>query len=111
MEIAQLTNPVVDKLSPKSGEGAVDQLSGILSTIVSVLIIAGALIFTLYFIMGAIRWITSGGDKGQLESARNQVLHAVIGLLVLFSVFALLKLIGVLFNINLLNIDLGRIKL
>lgn len=111
MEIAQLTNPIVEKLSPKSGEQAVNQLGGILSLIVSVLIIAGALIFFLYFVMGAIRWITSGGDKGQLESARNQVFHALVGLLVLFSVFAILRLIGVLFNINILSIDVGRIKL
>lgn len=108
MELAQITNPIVPKLT---GQEPVAQFGNIMATIIFVLLAGGVLIFMIYFLMGAIRWITSGGDKGQLENARNQVLHAIVGLIVLFSLFAILKLIQTLFDVDILNIDVGRIKL
>ena len=38
-------------------------------------------------------WITSGGDKGKTESARNKITAAIIGLIVLASSWAVLMLI------------------
>lgn len=108
MQLTQITNPIVPKLT---GQQPVAQFSNIIATIIFVLLVGGVLIFVIYFLIGAIRWITSGGDKGQLESARNQVLHAVVGLIVLFSLFAILGLIQTLFRVNILNIDVGRVKL
>jgi len=43
-------------------------------------------------IIGAIQWISSGGDKASVEAARGKVMNAIIGLIVLFVVFALIKL-------------------
>lgn len=108
MQPAQITNPIVPKFT---GQQPVAQFSSIMATIIFVLLVGGVLIFVIYFLIGAIRWITSGGDKGQVESARNQVLHAVVGLIVLFSLFAILSLIQTLFKVDVLNIDVGRVKL
>lgn len=111
MELAQITNPVVPNLSPGSGSAAVGQFSGVIGTIIRALFVGGVIVFLVWFLIGAVRWITSGGDKGQLEGARNQVLHAVIGLVVLFSLFAILKVIEILFGVSILNIDVNRIKI
>ncbi|MCL4208728.1 hypothetical protein KJZ63_03825 [Patescibacteria group bacterium] len=56
-----------------------------------VLVIAALLVF-LYLIWGGIEWITSGGDKGKTESARNKITAAVIGLIVVAASFAILQL-------------------
>jgi hypothetical protein len=49
--------------------------------------------------MGAISWITSGGDKGKIEDARNKITAAVIGILILASAWALFNLVvGIVFG-------------
>jgi uncharacterized membrane protein YjgN (DUF898 family) len=57
-----------------------------------VLIIAVLLVFG-YLVLGGIEWITSGGDKGKTESARNKITAAVIGLIILVSAYAILTVV------------------
>lgn len=57
-----------------------------------VMVIAALLVF-MYFILGGIEWITSGGDKGKTESARNKITAAVIGLIVLAASYAILLIV------------------
>lgn len=52
----------------------------------------GALLVFMYLIWGGIEWITSGGDKGKTESARNKITAAVVGLIVLAAAFAILQI-------------------
>ncbi len=59
-----------------------------------VVIQVGALAVLLYFIWGAIEWVTSGGEKGKLETARNRMLHAAIGLLILVSAFVIINFVN-----------------
>ncbi|MCB9801833.1 MAG: hypothetical protein H6774_01970 [Pseudomonadales bacterium] len=53
--------------------------------------IAALLVFV-YLIWGGIEWITSGGDKGKTESARNKITAAIIGLIILAASYALLRI-------------------
>jgi len=43
----------------------------LISSLVGILLILSALIAFFYLIMGGISWITSGGDKAAMETARN----------------------------------------
>ncbi len=52
----------------------------------------GLLMVFLYLIWGGIDWITSGGDKGKTEGARNKITAAVIGLIVLAAAYAILQI-------------------
>ena len=61
--------------------------------------VLGALLVFMYLIWGGIEWITSGGDKGKTESARNKITAAVIGLIVLAASWAILGLV-----LNFLNV-------
>lgn len=58
-------------------------------------------------LLGAITWIGSGGDKAAIEGARGRITQALIGIVVLFSVFAIIKLIEGLFGIKILTLDIG----
>lgn len=66
-----------------------DLLNGVLSFV----LIIGALLVLFYLILGGIEWITSGGDKGKTEGARNKITAAVIGLIVLAAAWAILTVV------------------
>ena len=53
-----------------------------------------------YFIFGAFKFLTSGGDKGAVAEARAMIMHAVIGLLMLIILFAVMKFIPEAFNLG-----------
>ena len=57
-----------------------------------VLVIA-AIVFFFILVMGGVRWITSGGDKGKTEAARNQITAALVGLVIVFAAWAIIQLI------------------
>lgn len=81
-------------------------LSEFLPRMITIIFIIGGLAFFFMFLIGAVRWITSGGDKGTVESARAQITQALAGLVVMISVWAIAKLLQAIFGINLLNVDL-----
>ena len=62
------------------------------------------LIFIL--VIGGIKWILSGGDKAHTEGARNQITAALVGLVIVFSAWAIIQLINTFFGVNILQLDL-----
>lgn len=78
-------------------------LSRLINVLIEVALIGGAVIFLFMLLWGGIGWMTSGGDKTATEAARGRVTSAVIGLALLLFAFAIIKLIGSLFGINLLG--------
>jgi hypothetical protein len=56
-------------------------LTNIGSIINALFIVAGA-VAVIILIMGGIRYITSTGDSGRIKSAKDTILYAVIGLVV-----------------------------
>lgn len=62
-----------------SGEGT---LSNIITAVVDILsVIVGALA-VIMIIVGGLRYITSGGDSSGTASAKNTIIYAVVGLLI-----------------------------
>lgn len=78
-----------------------------LPKLIGLVLLGGTLVFFFVFLMGAIGWITSGGDKQGLEAARGKITNGIIGLVLLFVSFAVIKLIETFFGINILTIDIG----
>ncbi len=72
-----------------------------LTTLLIIVVIA-ALIFLIW---GGIAWITSQGDKGKVEAARKRILFSIIGLIVAFASFFIIRAVGTFFGVNPLNID------
>ncbi len=73
------------------------------NTYVVILMILTALCL-IYIVLGAIQWITSGGDKTKLEAARKKLTYAIIGLIVAFMSFLIVSILGYVFGINILKI-------
>lgn len=91
-------NPALNALIGR-GEG-VAILNLFLGNIIAILLIVGVIVAFIFIIIGAIEWMTAGNDKAKMESARGKVVSAVIGLVILFAVFAIMKLIGAFFGIE-----------
>jgi hypothetical protein len=94
-------------LAPKSGS-SLSNLSnltpgGIISGAISLVIILVALVFFFILIIGGLKWITSGGDEKKVGLARAQITNALIGLVIVFAAWAIMKLIGVVFGIDILG--------
>ena len=80
------------------GAGDFGAIVGRVITIAFVLAIIIALAFLVY---GGIKWITSGGDKAAVESARNTIVAAVIGLIIVFLSYFILNIVLGFFNLSL----------
>jgi hypothetical protein len=107
--LAQIGNPTVpglDVTGGNSGTVGASILEKYIALGIQTAIVVGALAVLVYFFLGAIRWITSGGDKGSLEKARQQMVQAAVGLLVLVSLIAVIDFIGpILFGFNILELN------
>src|SRR5258708_32950215 len=82
-------------------------IGGIISGAISLILVVAAILFFFMLVIGGIRWILSGGDKGQTEAARNQITAALVGLVIVFAAWAIVTLIGQLFGgINIFNLTI-----
>lgn len=109
-----ITNPVLSEtlLNILAGENpGLTFVQLLLHNIIILVFIIAALIFFFMFIIGGIQWMTSGGDKAATESARGKITAALIGLVIVFLVYAILNLIKTLLGIDLTKIDISRLFL
>lgn len=83
--------------------GGIDKVAIIFKNSLTILLIICIALALIYMVLGGIQWITSGGDKTKLQAARSKLTWAIIGLVVAFSSFAIVALLGFVFNVDLLN--------
>jgi cytochrome bd-type quinol oxidase subunit 2 len=105
----EISNPLIsDKIKDMAGS---DYVALIVKNLLTLFLIVTGVVALFMLVIGGIRWILSAGDKAQLEGARSQVTQALIGLVIVFSAFAIIKLIGSFFGIELLTFDLNPLFL
>jgi hypothetical protein len=102
----KLENPVGPSF--ESGESFFAEL---IPNLVGLGFVVGIIIFFFVMIVGAVQWISSGGDKAALESARSKIGNAFIGVVLLLATFAILKVIEGFFKINILTLDIAGLKI
>lgn len=100
----RITNPALDPgLQVKTG---IEFFQTLIPNLITLALIIGVLIFLFVLIIGAIQWISSGGDKTALEGAKGKITNALIGIIILFSIFAVLLAIQNFFGISILTLDI-----
>ena len=83
---------------------------GLVSGFVKLLLILAGLAFFFILVIGGVKWILSGGDKAHTEGARNQITAALVGLVIVFSAWAIIQLISTFFGINILELTLPEVR-
>lgn len=79
------------------------QFANILKGAISFVFIIVAVVFFFILVIGGLKWITSGGDEKKVASARAQITNALIGLVIVFAAWAITRLIGTVFGVDLLG--------
>ena len=71
-----------------------------LSSAIGLMTIVALIWFTITFIIGAIGIISSGGDKGAMETARNRITTGIIGVVVVIASIFIIQAFGSLIGIG-----------
>lgn len=107
--IAQILCPI------KKGDTAVvgGQLNTLISTIIGVMTVVAAIWFIFQFITAGYQWISSGGDKNNLQQARDKITNSVIGLVIVVAAWIVIGVIGKIIGLDIINpgqilINLGK---
>lgn len=100
----QIINPVVTGIGSGGGAASGAHIATLIGTFINTMVIIGGLGFMLYFLIGAVNWISSGGDKGKLEQAKQEIINAITGLVILLAFFAVSAFLNNVLHINLLKI-------
>jgi hypothetical protein len=91
---------------PEKSDGIVI-FTSFISKVIGVLTIIAIIWFIFTFIAGAISYMSAGGDKAAIESARKKIVNGVVGLIIVIISIFIISLIGYLIGIpDILNITL-----
>lgn len=78
-------------LKDPTGAGGI---SLFLSKLVALIYTVAIVVLVLMILWGAFDWITSEGQKEKIESARNKIIHSIIGILLFAVAFAIIQVLG-----------------
>lgn len=78
-------------------------LGKFLSSMITTLTIVGSLAFVIFFSLGALTWITAGGDKTKIAQAQSQMTQGAIGLIAIVASYFLIGIVGNVLGLDILN--------
>src|SRR3972149_5903039 len=88
---------------PKPDNLKIDNLGKLISSLIGAILIIATIAAFVYLLLGGFTWITSGGDKANVEAAQKRIQAAIIGLIIVFAAWALMIVIGQFLGIDPFN--------
>ena len=102
-EEAQDVIPYADQLT---GEGGASQgLISMMMNLLNAIMMLGLLVMFIYLIWGAFEWITAAGDSGKITKARDRMLQAVAGVIVLSATLAVFRFVQEFIGIEVIHFE------
>lgn len=95
--------------TPTSGLAAFNTADPLTSTevlfsqIIGFITLLGGMVFIVMFLNGAFKWIAGGEDASKIQKARDLMVQAVIGLIVMVAGYAIIGLVGSVVGFDMLN--------
>jgi hypothetical protein len=80
-------------LTASGASGTPGDLSTILTTVTNILLFLMGAVSVIMIIIGGFRYVTSQGDQTQMQSAKNTILYAVIGVVVSIAAYAIVSFV------------------
>lgn len=68
--------------SCKNDDNATDKVDGLITLVINIFSIVVGVVAVIMIIVGGLKYITSAGDSNNVTSAKNTILYAIIGLVV-----------------------------
>jgi hypothetical protein len=63
-------------------DGSSDKLTTIIKTVINILSVVVGVVAVVMIIFGGLKYITSGGDSSNVSSAKNTIIYAIVGLVI-----------------------------
>ena len=79
---ANLTADDTDCSTQTEGDAANGKINNIITTVINLFSLVVGVVAVIMIIIVGLKYITSGGDSGNITGAKNTILYAVIGLVV-----------------------------
>lgn len=77
-----------------SGSTGAWAISSFLSALIALFYSIAAIVLIFMLIWGAFEWLTSGGDKEKIASARMRIISAIVGMILFAITFAVIAILG-----------------
>lgn len=81
----------------------INNILNVLRAVIQFILVVAFVLAFIFLLIGGIRWITAGGDEKGVASARNMITAALIGLVVVLVAYALIRLVEIFFNVNIIT--------
>ena len=101
LAVDQTVEDIFGKITPPQGmniggEGATPEagFGQFIAFGIKTFIIIAGLFMLVYLLLGALDWITSGGEKEKITKAQNKITNAVIGMVLIFVVLVVFNLLA-----------------
>jgi len=78
--------------------------------LINLVIIVAVVLFLFSLLLGGIKFILSGGNKENTEEAGRQVVNAIIGLVIVFSTWAIISILEQFFGVELTTLSFSSVK-
>ncbi|OGK63087.1 hypothetical protein A2334_00425 [Candidatus Roizmanbacteria bacterium RIFOXYB2_FULL_38_10] len=80
----------------------ISNLGSIINVLTPILMVGAGLVFLVMLVIGAFTWITSGGTPENMKKAQGILTSAAIGLVIVLCSYLIVKLLGYVFNIEMI---------
>ena len=91
-------------LGGKGGGGVLTAITQIFSKVIGLVTIVAGLYFLIQFLIAGFSWISSGGDPQKIAEARGRITNALVGLTLVVGAIAIMKVVGIFFGIQFLDL-------
>lgn len=75
-----------------------------ISKAIGIMTVVAFIWFIFQLFIGAISWLSSGGDKVKLQEAQKKISTSIVGLVIVISAIFLVKIIGLIFGVDMLDL-------
>jgi len=100
--IFAITNPLLNK-SETIAANPITYTNDVIQTIFTLFLMVGTIYFIWHVVMSAYHMISSQGDPKKWEEAQKSLTYSIVGVVVVFSIFVILRFIGIVFGIAALS--------
>lgn len=77
----------------------------LISRVIGVMTVIAGIWFIFTLLIGAIGWLTSGGDKGAVEAARKRISNGLTGLIIVVISIFIVSLVGRFLGFDILGLS------
>ena len=103
-----LAPPIIGKIEPPAGPPVAGDnpsvfIAGLVRGGIQLLLIVSFVVVLLWTIFAGFRFITSGGDPKSTGQAWTQMYMGLVGMLIIFGSFAIIKLVETFFEVSIIS--------